>query len=160
MFTSSRLHAAQFCAPLPNNLFFVKCCRQSESASLFLSSTSTHIHHNHSFTHMSRFCRYAALTGLEPRFVTYLRKLMLRREEWAHCHRDVAHHTNNHVESAFRILKDVILGRTRAYNISHLIEFVAYRMDMYYARRFIDVANGRHEPTNRPPQPESVQKVR
>ena len=124
-----------------------------------LPSLLFHVHPSPSLFY-PRFFKYAALTGLEPRFETYLRKLILRRQEWAHCYRDVSHHTNNHVESAFRILKVVILGRTRAYNISHLIEFVAYRMDLYYARRFIDVANGRHDLTNRPRQPESVQKVR
>ncbi|KAK2156714.1 hypothetical protein NP493_1952g00005 [Ridgeia piscesae] len=68
---------------------------------------------------------------------------MLRKEEWAHCFRTVGHHTNNIVEAAFRILKDTILERTRAYNVGHLIEFVGFRLDRYHTRKFMDAANGR-----------------
>jgi len=87
--------------------------------------------------------RYCDLTDLEYKFAEYLRKLMLRKEEWAHCFLTVGHHTNNIVEAAFRILKDTILERTRAYNVGHLIEFVGFRLDRYYMRRFMDAANGR-----------------
>ena len=68
---------------------------------------------------------------------------MLRKEEWAHCFRTVGHHTNNIVEAAFRILKDTILERTRAYNVGHLIEFLGFCLDRYYTRKFMDAANGR-----------------
>jgi len=80
---------------------------------------------------------------LEQKFAEYLRKLMLRKEEWAHCFRTVGHHTNNIVEAAFRILKNTILERTRAYNVGHLIEFVGFRLDRYHTRKFMDAANGR-----------------
>ncbi|KAK2142929.1 hypothetical protein NP493_4709g00008 [Ridgeia piscesae] len=43
--------------------------------------------------------RYCDLKDLEQKFVEYLRKLMLRKEEWAHCFRTVGHHTNNIVEA-------------------------------------------------------------
>ena len=50
-----------------------------------------------------------------PQFVDYVSALFERRREWALCLRDdvptQGHHTNNVVESAFRVLKDSILHR-------------------------------------------------
>ena len=103
--------------------------------------------------------RYVAMKDVEMKLEAYLAKLMGRRQEWAHCFRNVEHHTNNVVEAAFRILKDVILNSTRAYNTSHLVEYVSFRMDRYYSRKFVDVANGRCDPLHRPRQPTSIKKV-
>ena len=97
--------------------------------------------HSHR-TMMTMMIRYERLE-VEGRFAEYLRRLMARKEERAHSHRTVLHHTNNYVESAFRILKDTVLERTRAYNVGHLLEFLGMRMDRYYTRRFLDAANGR-----------------
>ena len=93
-------------------------------------------------TMMTMMIRYERLE-VEGSFAEYLRRLMTRKEERAHSHRTVLHHTNNYVESAFRILKDTVLERTRAYNVGHLLEFLGMRTDRYYTRRFLDAANGR-----------------
>ena len=98
----------------------------------------------------------------EGRFSIYMEKLMERQRVWAHAYRGdmpTPHHTNNMVEAAFRVLKDVILGRTRAYNISHLAEFLGVRLDAYYRRRFIDAAHGRLT-RKMPKLPSAVSKVR
>ena len=97
--------------------------------------------HSHR-TMMTMMIRYERLE-VEGSFAEYLRRLMARKEKWAHSHRTVLHHTNNYVESAFRILKDTVLERTRAYNVGHLLEFLGMWMDRYYTRRFLDAANGR-----------------
>ena len=79
---------------------------------------------------------------------------MERQRLWAHAYRGdmpTPHHTNNMVEAAFRVLKDVIHGRTRAY-ISHLAEF-------FGVRRFIDAVHCRLA-RKMPKLPSAVSKVR
>ena len=52
--------------------------------------------------------------------------------------------TNNFCESAVRVLKDKVLERTKAYNmIPQLADFVSSRLQVYYERYILDVANGR-----------------
>jgi hypothetical protein len=73
----------------------------------------------------------------------YLEGLYEKRDLWAHCFREQCeHHTNNVVESAFRKLKDLILHRTRAYNIAQLLDFLTVRQDLSYVSRYIDASNG------------------
>ena len=55
--------------------------------------------------------------------------------------------TNNYVEAAFRVLKDRIFERVRAYSPVQLLDFMLVRMPAYYERRMIYVANGRFEMT-------------
>ena len=67
---------------------------------------------------------------------------MGRKEQWAHCFRTVKSHTNNIVEAAFRVLKQTVLGRTRAFKVVHLLEFVCVRMEVNYMAHFTIAANG------------------
>ncbi|KAF0310053.1 hypothetical protein FJT64_018873 [Amphibalanus amphitrite] len=82
-----------------------------------------------------------------PLLDQYLQGFAARRQEWALCLRtDVptrGHNTNNIVESAFRVLKDSVLYRTRAFNLLQLFDFVTVQLSKHYARRACDVANGR-----------------
>ncbi|KAF0307387.1 hypothetical protein FJT64_021273 [Amphibalanus amphitrite] len=82
-----------------------------------------------------------------PSFLSYAMGLYQRREEWALCLRDDiptnGHNTNNVVESAFRVVKDSVLYRTRAFNAVQLVDFLTNRLESYYQRRLVDVANGR-----------------
>lgn len=68
-----------------------------------------------------------------------------RREQWAICHRkDLlvrGNNTNNFCETAMRVLKDRVLNRTKAFNVQQLVDFVCTRMELYYERRCVDVAN-------------------
>ena len=70
-----------------------------------------------------------------------------RREEWAICLRnDVltrGHNTNNFVESAVKVVKEKVLHRLKAFNVTQLVDFVITRMERYYVRRLTDVANDR-----------------
>ena len=54
-------------------------------------------------------------------------------------------YTNNYCESAMRVLKDKVLLRTKAFNVPQLADFVSNRLEGYYERRVIDVANGRFD---------------
>ena len=86
--------------------------------------------------------RYTALSGRNANLGHHLRRLMCRKEQWAHCYRTVKSHTNNIVEAAFRVLKQTVLRRTRAFNVAHLLEFVCVRMEANYMARFTMAANG------------------
>ena len=70
-----------------------------------------------------------------------------RKEEWAICLRnDVltrGHNTNNFVESAVKVVKEKVLHRLKAFNVTQLVDFVITRMEAYYVRRLTDVANNR-----------------
>ncbi len=67
---------------------------------------------------------------------------MGRKEQRGHCFRTVKSLTNNIVEAAFRVLKQTVLRRTRAFNVANLLEFVCVRMEANYMARFTMAANG------------------
>ncbi|XP_064622685.1 uncharacterized protein LOC135484914 [Lineus longissimus] len=82
-----------------------------------------------------------------PSFMTYVSKLYDRRHLWAVCFRDDmpirGNNTNNFCEAAMRVLKEKILLRMKAYNALQLVEFVVTRLESFYERRLVDVANNR-----------------
>lgn len=51
--------------------------------------------------------------------------------------------TNNYVEAQFRVLKDEILQRTRAYNCAHLVQFLCVNYQEHTAAKLLDVAHSR-----------------
>lgn len=53
------------------------------------------------------------------------------------------HNTNNYSEASIRILKDIVLSRTKAYNVVALVEFLAVTWEKYFRNRNIDHANSR-----------------
>lgn len=53
------------------------------------------------------------------------------------------HNTNNYSEASIRILKEIVLERTKAYNIVALIEFIAIIWDKYFINRLLDFAYNR-----------------
>lgn len=40
-----------------------------------------------------------------------------------------------------RVLKDQVLCRLKAYNITQLMDFITTRLEAYYCRRLIDATN-------------------
>ena len=84
-------------------------------------------------------------------FMGYCNKLYDRRAEWACCLRkDLpmrGNNTNNYVEAAFRVLKDQIFERVRAYSPVQLLDFMVVRVPKYYERRLTDLVNGRLDMT-------------
>lgn len=46
--------------------------------------------------------------------------------------------TNNYVEVMFRLIKDISLERTKAYNLTQLTDFVVSSFDSYYKQRLFD----------------------
>jgi hypothetical protein len=55
----------------------------------------------------------------------------------------VALHFDNFCEVVMRVLKDKIFLRSKAFNVSQLLDFLTTRMEVYYQQKLIDVANNR-----------------
>jgi hypothetical protein len=75
-------------------------------------------------------------------FIDYARAQWLQRKEiWALCFRTETitrgHHTNNFVESAVRIFKEVILVRCKAFNTVALVNFVTNTLENYHCSRLL-----------------------
>ena len=83
------------------------------------------------------------------RFIVHAQKLVDKSELWSSCYRDdVAlrgHSTNNTVESSMRILKEKIFKRLKAFNLVQLVDFLVTRLEQYYERRLVNIANNRNE---------------
>lgn len=81
--------------------------------------------------------------------ISYLSNFKVRAKEWACCYRQElltrGNNTNNFCEAAFRILKDKILNRTKAFSIVQLFDFLTSKYESYYKRKIIDVINNRYE---------------
>lgn len=84
---------------------------------------------------------------LYPGFLDHLAGVYGRRAEWALCLRSHlltrGNNTNNYVESAMRVVKDKVLYRLKAYNLTQLVDFITTRFEAYYIRRLTDYANNR-----------------
>ncbi|XP_031169028.1 uncharacterized protein LOC116059903 isoform X2 [Sander lucioperca] len=74
-------------------------------------------------------------------FMKRLLEVYGRRQEWALCLR--GNTTNNYVESAVRIVRDKVLHRLKAYNLTQLVDFITTRFEASYIRRLTDFANNR-----------------
>lgn len=82
-----------------------------------------------------------------PKFLAHVDTIYQRREAWALClHKELptrGNVTNNFVESAMRIIKEKVFQRLKAYNVTQTVHFLCTRMEDYYIRRLMDVANNR-----------------
>lgn len=47
--------------------------------------------------------------------------------------------TNNYIEVIFRLLKDIPLERTKAFNLPQLCDFITTNFESYYKQRILDV---------------------
>lgn len=61
------------------------------------------------------------------KFVDRFEKNLNRKEQWVRCFRTALttrnNHTNNYAEASIRVLKDIVLQRTKAFNVVALVEF-------------------------------------
>lgn len=87
------------------------------------------------------------------KYIERIEKFLGRIKEWAKFYRiDTiirGHHTNNYVEASIRILKDIILCRTKAYNVVALVAFISNVWEDYFRKRLLHYAYSRE---NRPNQ--------
>ena len=54
--------------------------------------------------------------------------------------------TNNSAEAGIRIIKEIVFGRVKAYNLIQMFQFVTSTMEMYYMNSLFDIAHSRHRP--------------
>ena len=87
-------------------------------------------------------CRY-------PKFKSYIEKWWQKRMEWALCYRKSllvrGNHTNNIAEAGIRILKEIVFGRIKAYNLVQMFQFVTDAMELYYKRCLLSIAHNRFD---------------
>ena len=90
-----------------------------------------------------KFLKSAEVTKY-PRFSHHMQLLWDRRSEWAHCFRSTAlirgNHTNNYAEAGMRVLKELIFGRVKAYNLIQMFQFVTEIMERYYKSKLLSIA--------------------
>lgn len=85
-----------------------------------------------------------------PQFVKHLEAFWERRQEWALSFRITKtfrnNHTNNYAEASVRIIKEVVFGRVKAFNLIQMFDFFSCTMEKYYTNRLFDLAHSRYRP--------------
>ena len=71
-----------------------------------------------------------------PQFLSHVDSLWPRRKEWAHCYQKWlqlrGNHTNNYSEACMKILKELIFGHVKAYNLVQVFHFISETLESYY----------------------------
>ena len=55
-------------------------------------------------------------------------------------------HTNNYAEAGMRIIKEIVFGRVKAYNLIQMFQFITITMEKYFSNRLLDMAHCRFRP--------------
>ena len=55
-------------------------------------------------------------------------------------------HTNNYAEAGMRIIKEIVFGRIKAYNLIQMFQFITVTMVKYFINRLLDMAHSRYRP--------------
>jgi len=83
----------------------------------------------------------------QDKFVKRLHGNLERQQEWVAQHRSNlitrSHDTNNFAEASIRIMKDILLHRTKAFNIVALVEFCGLIWTQYMETRLLSFAHNR-----------------
>jgi len=76
-----------------------------------------------------------------------------RQEQWVRFYRSRIlyrnHDTNIYAKAYIRIMKDILLNRTKAYNVVALVDFIVSVGEEYFTLRILNHAHGRHSQTKR-----------
>ncbi|KAI5712821.1 hypothetical protein M8J75_011439 [Diaphorina citri] len=82
-------------------------------------------------------------------FIKYLQRYGDRRNEWCMFARSTlmlrSNHTNNYSEATFRVIKDKILKRMKAFSVVHLFDFMINAVPQYYELKLLTIVNNRVE---------------
>jgi len=86
-------------------------------------------------------------------FVQRFEKNYNRKEQWIKLYRLHIlyrnHETNNYAEASIRVIKDILLCRTKAYNAVALVDFIVNVGENYFTLRLLDHAHDRHSEFHR-----------
>ena len=84
-----------------------------------------------------------------PHFAKYFDATWHRRREWATSYRlgllTRGNNTNNYAEVGFRIFKDIICQRTKAFNLIQLFQFITVNLEQYYELRLLNIGHSRFD---------------
>lgn len=76
-----------------------------------------------------------------------------RKDQWVRLYRRNTlyrnNETNNYAEASIRIIKDILLNRTKAYNTVALVDFIVSVGEEYFTLRLLDHAHDRNTKTHR-----------
>ena len=98
-----------------------------------------------------------------PQLAKRMQQFWERHDEWAISHRIDSYqydcllsssldlmirgnHTDNYAEAGMRVLKEIVLGRMKAYNLIQMFQFVTTTMEAYFTNRLLDIAHSRYRP--------------
>lgn len=92
-----------------------------------------------------------AVTNLQTvdhdKYIKRVEHFLKRKEEWVLHYRNTTilrgHNTNNFSESCIRVLKDIILNRTKAFNVIALVDFTCEVWEKYFFHRILHYAHNR-----------------
>lgn len=94
-------------------------------------------------------CEHSIVQGY-PKVIQRLKVFWERRFEWALSYRMDKlfrhNHTNNYAEAGVRVLKEIVFGRLKAYNLVQMFDFMTVTMEKYYTNRLLDIAHSRFRP--------------
>lgn len=86
-------------------------------------------------------------------FIKRFEKNCKKQEQWVHFYRSRIlyrnHDTNNYAKASIRILKDILLNRTKAYNVVALVDFIVSVGEKYFTLRILNHAHGRYSENKR-----------
>ena len=83
-----------------------------------------------------------------PNFIRHFQNLWPRRKEWALCYRKALPVRGNHRNIAklgIRIVKEIVFGRIKAYNLIQMFQFVTEALELSYKRRLLSIAHNRFD---------------
>lgn len=88
-----------------------------------------------------------------PKFVKRFEIFYKRKTEWVKFYRlnilTRGNNTNNYAEASIRILKEIVLCRSKAYNVTALVESVSKVWEEYFITRLLDHAHVRKDEIQR-----------
>lgn len=96
---------------------------------------------------LERYNKLLSFAEKYPTYVSRLKKFFERRAEWTLCDRQQyttrGHNTNNFAEASIRIIKDIVLCRTKAFNVVALSDFIVNVWENFLSLKLLEFANGR-----------------
>lgn len=88
-----------------------------------------------------------------PKFVKRFENFYKRKTQWVQFYRlniiTRGNNTNNYAEASIRVLKEIILCRTKSYNVTALVESVSKVWEEYFIIRLLDHAHIRKDKIQR-----------
>ncbi len=87
------------------------------------------------------------IVAMYPHFQSHIKSHWLRRLQWAICYRSNiitrGNNTNNISEAGIKIVRELVFGRIKAYNLIQMFQFVTEGFETYMKRKLLSIAHNR-----------------